>query len=200
MPVAEEEQRARRKDRESRRSSRARSGGNPYCRRRGRWWRWRGPARAAARRRSSRASARTGTAKLSSAGGGSIRRAVSPRRSRHSTRSRFGRVATAPGSTTFAATGPKVQPSSRLAVMRSMRTCKASPGSAPSTKNGPVIGFGGAQRRAPALSKPQASTVSVTTVSPSAMRAAGSMPTQRIVEISADRNDGAPWAASGRRT
>src|SRR3954462_4195045 len=60
----------------------------------------------------------------------------------HSTRSDCGRPATNPGSTTLDASTENVQPVARFGVMRLMTTDSASPGSAPSTKNGPVIGFG----------------------------------------------------------
>jgi hypothetical protein len=54
-----------------------------------------------------------------------------------------------------------------------MSTRRASPGSAPSTKIGPFIGFGGSALFWPRASIPAASSVSVTTVSPLATRIAG---------------------------
>ena len=89
-------------------------------------------------------------------------------------RVRSGIAATAPGSTTFGAIGVNVQPVSRVIVMRSMLTVSVSPGSAPVTKNGPVIGFGRDATVLPCRSIPHASTVCAITVSPSAMVSAGS--------------------------
>ena len=77
-------------------------------------------------------------------GGGSSSRAVprsrSMRPSRRSRRAR-GSSRTNAGSTTFGATSGPVKPLARFGRMRSKRTASVSPGSAPSTKNGPVCGL-----------------------------------------------------------
>ena len=89
-----------------------------------------------------------GSTKPASAVSGFSRRTVDASRSiSHSTRSRGGRSRAASGSTTFADSAPRVQPVPRTGSILMISTRKASPGSAPSTKIGPFIGFGG-----PALS------------------------------------------------
>jgi len=62
----------------------------------------------------------------------------------------------------------------RLGVRRSIRTASVSPGSAPSMKKGPVMGLGRLATATSCASRPEASMVSVISVSPSASRRQGS--------------------------
>ena len=60
----------------------------------------------------------------------------------------------------------ELQPQLRFIAILPKRTISASPGSAPSTKKGPVRGFGGRAFTVPFSSRPLASSVLVATTSP----------------------------------
>jgi hypothetical protein len=101
-----------------------------------------------------------GTVQSRSAADASARRATFPWWSNiQIERLRSGRLDVIAGSTTLLATGEKVQPVARLGVIRSILTSSVSPGSAPTTKNGPVMGFGRIATCSSFASKPHASTV-----------------------------------------
>jgi hypothetical protein len=85
-----------------------------------------------------------------------------------------GSARTSGGSTTCSATTVPVTPKGRFGVSRSSVTSRTSPGSAPSTKNGPVWGLPRAVTSSPVWSRPSASTVVVAIVSPLATRSTGS--------------------------
>ena len=170
VAVAEEEQCARARRPGRRRSRPGRSGGSPCCRRTGRWSRSRSPGRAPAPHRSSRSSGRARTVQ-----------SLRPRR-------RLGETSRAlPGVDVPVDPLPRRQrrrlrrdrPRSARAPRRSSR-CRGSassgrsapeahrPARPPRRRTGPVIGLGASARLAPDASKPQASSVVVITVSPSA--------------------------------
>ena len=152
----------------------ARSRASPCCRRCGRSTRWRSPARRAAPPRSSRSSAPAAAA-AARARPPAAPAARCRRRGRSATRPGRAAAGRAPPrrSTTFAASAARVQPVSRTGSTVRISTRSASPGSAPSTKTGPFIGFGGTARLRPDASTPAASSVSVTSVSPLLTRSAG---------------------------
>src|SRR5262252_2919753 len=72
----------------------------------------------------------------------------------------------APGSTAYGASRLDEYAVARFVSMRTNVTTSVSPGSAPSTKNGPVCGFGPCATVLPFQSTPPASTVFVITRSP----------------------------------
>ena len=115
---------------------------------------------------------RSGTCSASRPGT-SIGVAVPPPRSSRQSTIRFV-PASKPGSSTCASTGEVVKPVARLGVTACRVTASASPGSAPSTWKGPVCGLPRGVTGSPAASWPCASTVEVTTVSPSAIDTTGS--------------------------
>ncbi len=118
---------------------------------------------------------RSGTASRSSPGTGSFGRTVPASTSMSQSMTGVpGRLGTKSGSTTFSAWLVLAQPVERFVRIRSKRTTRASPGTAPSMKNGPVCGLGRVATWLRSASKPRASTVVVTTVSPGAMRNTGS--------------------------
>ena len=165
----------RRRRPENRPSSPARSGGNPCCRRWARWSRSRSPGRSAGATPKQPIIGASGADQSASAGGGSASRAVPLGAVESPDRALARRQPVRPPRSTHIGGDRRKRPSVvAVGVMRSIRISSVSPGSAPSTKKGPVIGLGGRRpaRRGP--SKPQASTVAATIVSPSATGRTGS--------------------------
>jgi hypothetical protein len=85
-----------------------------------------------------------------------------------------GRLRASLGSTTWAASTAFDQPVGRFGTILSIVSTSVSPGSAPSIKNGPVIGLPGGETTSPRSSRPLASIVVVMIVSPGCTCRAGS--------------------------
>ncbi len=95
--------------------------------------------------------------------------------------SRSTRSAMVDGSTVYGASSEPENAVARLVSIFSKRTTSMSPGSAPSTKNGPVSGLLRLATAVPFQSAPPASTVLVITRSPGLIRSATGWAPEKVV-------------------